>query len=410
VPDSRLESDLRYEGWRVAGAASVGVFVSFASLLVYTFGVLLKPLTEEFSWSREAVSAAFGIAAMTVAACSPALGFLFDRVKPTRIIIPCLTIFGAAFASLAVLGPRLWQLYATFFVLGVVGNGTAQMAYSRAVSSWFERRRGTALAIVMSGGAVGAIVLPPAAEALIEWVGWRRACLVLGVIVIAVGVPIVSRFIRERPLDHQDTKTLDGASVREGVMSRVFWILVIVLFAQSIAQNGALTHMSALLTDRGVPASGAALALSAMGAASLLGRLATGWLLDRFFAPRVGFCVLSVAAVGTYLLAGAQSLTIGVFAAALIGFGMGAEADVTPYILSRYLGLRSFAMLYGLTWTAYAIAGAVGPILMGRAFDATGSYTSLLTQLAIGTFLIAALMLLMPGYPKAAVPAASGRR
>jgi MFS family permease len=401
VPEPGDESDLRYEGWRVAGAASVGVFVSFASLLVYTFGVLLKPLAEEFSWSREAVSAAFGIAAMTVAACSPPLGYLFDRVKPTRIIVPCLIVFGCAFASLALLTPRLWQLYLTFFVLGVVGNGTAQMAYSRAVSSWFERRRGTALALVMSGGAIGAIVLPPAAEALIASVGWRRACLVLGAMVLVVGIPIVARFIRERPAGRGGARVLDGVSIREGVTSRVFWILVIVLFSQSIAQNGALTHMSALLTDRGVAPSGAALALSAMGAASLFGRLTTGWLLDRFFAPRVGFCLLSVAAVGTYLLAGAQSLTMGVAAAALIGFGMGAEADVTPYILSRYLGLRSFAMLYGLTWTAYAIAGAVGPVLMGRAFDATGSYTALLTQIAAGTFLIAGLMLLMPRYAQA---------
>ena len=404
MPESRGETDLRYEGWRVAGAASVGVFVSFASLLVYTFGVLLKPLAEEFSWSREGVSAAFGIAAMTVAACSPPLGYLFDRVKPTRIIIPCLIVFGCAFASLALLTPRLWQLYLTFFVLGVVGNGTAQMAYSRAVSSWFERRRGTALAVVMSGGAVGAIVLPPAAEALIESVGWRRACIALGAMVLVVGIPVVARFIRERPVGGGSARVLDGASVREGLTSRVFWILVTVLFFQSIAQNGALTHMSALLTDRGVAASGAALALSAMGAASLLGRLTTGWLLDRFFAPRVGFCLLSVAAAGTWLLAGAQSLTMGVAAAALIGFGMGAEADVTPYILSRYLGLRSFAMLYGLTWTAYAIAGAVGPVLMGRAFDATGSYTALLTQIAVATFLIAALMLLMPRYARTSGP------
>lgn len=395
------ETDPGYEGWRVAGAASIGVFVSFASLLVYTFGVLLKPVAEEFAWSRESVSAAFGIAAMTVAACSPPLGYLLDRIRPTRIIVPCLVVFGMAFASLALLTARLWHLYATFFVLGVVGNGTAQMAYSRAVSSWFDRRRGTALALVMSGGAVGAMVLPPAAEALIQSVGWRRACLVLGASVLVVGVPIVARFVRERPGDRGARAVLDGASVREGVTSRVFWILVTVLFAQSIAQNGALTHMAALLTDRGVPASGAALALSAMGAASLVGRLTTGWLLDRFFAPRVGFCLLSIAAIGTYLLAGAQSLSLGVVAAALIGFGMGAEADVTPYMLSRYLGLRAFAMLYGLTWTAYAIAGAVGPILMGRAFDATGSYTALLTQLAIGTFLIAALMLLMPGYDRA---------
>jgi MFS family permease len=404
VADSSGEADLGYEGWRVAFAASVGVFVSFASLLVYTFGVLLKPLAEEFAWSRESVSAAFGIAAMTVAVCSPPLGYLFDRVRPTRIIVPCLIVFGAAFASLSLLTPHLWHLYAIFFVLGVVGNGTAQMAYSRAVSSWFTTRRGTALAVIMSGGAVGAMVLPPATEALIQAVGWRQACVVLGALVLVVGLPIVARFIRERPVERGTATVLGGMSVREGVTSRVFWILVIVLFAQSIAQNGALTHMAALLTDRGVSASGAALALSAMGAASLAGRLATGWLLDRFFAPRVGFCLLSVAAFGTYLLAGADSLTIGVIAAGLIGFGMGAEADVTPYILSRYLGLRSFAMLYGFTWTAYAIAGAVGPILMGRAFDATGSYTTLLTQLAIGTFLIAALMLLMPGYDRAFRP------
>jgi len=407
VSDSRAESDLRYEGWRVAGAASIGVFVSFASLLVYTFGVLLKPLAEEFAWSRESVSAAFGIAAMTVAACSPPLGYLFDRVRPTRIIVPCLIVFGCAFASLSLLTPHLWHLYATFVVLGVVGNGTAQMAYSRAVSSWFVRRRGTALAVVMSGGAVGAMVLPLAAEALIDAAGWRRACAMLGAMVLIVGVPIVARFIRERPGEHGARVVLDGASVREGVTSRVFWILVIVLLAQSIAQNGAITHMAALLTDRGVSPGGAALALSAMGAASLLGRLSTGWLLDRFFAPRVGFCLLSTAAVGTYLLGGAHSLTAGLLAAALIGFGMGAEADVTPYILSRYLGLRSFAMLYGFTWTAYAIAGAVGPVLMGRAFDATGSYTTLLTQLAIGTFLIGALLLLVPGYPGPPKPVAS---
>lgn len=107
MPDSRSETDLRYEGWRVAGAASVGVFVGFASLLVYTFGVLPKPLAEESTWSRESVSVAFGVAAMTVAACSPPLGYLLDRVRPMRIIVPCLTVFDAAFASLSLLTPHL---------------------------------------------------------------------------------------------------------------------------------------------------------------------------------------------------------------------------------------------------------------------------------------------------------------
>jgi MFS family permease len=393
------ETSTRYEGWLVAVASGVGVFVSFASLLVYTFGIFLKPLTEEFGWSRESVSAAFGIAAMTVAVCSPLLGYLLDRFNPRRIIVPCLTIFGGAFASLALLTPHLWHFYAVFLVLGIVGNGTAQMAYSRAVSSWFDRRRGAALALVMSGGALGAMVLPALAEALIDQIGWRGAFLVLGSMVLVFGVPTVAACIHQRPATPTSNHTgATGSTVREALSTRAFWTLVTVLFCSSIAQNGALTHLSALLTDRSVAASGGALALSAMGGASLVGRLATGWILDRFFAARVSFVLLAMAALGTYLLAGADSLAMGVVAAVLIGLGMGGEADVTPYLLSRYFGLKSFSMLYGLTWTFYAVAGAIGPILMGKAFDVTGSYQALLVQLALATFAVAVLMLFLPRY------------
>jgi MFS family permease len=401
------ETSRGYEGWRVAVASGVGVFVSFASLLVYTFGIFLKPVAAEFSWSREAVSGAFGLAAMSVAVCSPLIGYLLDRFHPRRIILPCLAIFGCAFASLSLLTPHLSHLYATFIVLGIVGNGTAQMAYSRAVSSWFERRRGAALALVLSGGAVGAMVLPPTAAALIRHFGWRSAFLVLGAMVLAIGLPTVARFIRERPVVAGGGDEVAGASVREAMSSGVFWILVVVLFCSSLAQNGAIAHISALLTDRGVSGTGGAMALSAMGGASLIGRLLTGWLLDRFFAARVSFALLATAALGAFLLATAQSLTMGVLAAALIGFGMGGEADVTPYLLSRYFGLRSFSVLYGLTWSFYAVAGAVGPILMGKAFDMTGSYEALLVRLALGTLAVAALMLFLPRYTVAPSAAAA---
>jgi len=386
----------------VAGAASVGVFASFASLFIYTFGTLLKPLAEEFSWSREAVSAAFGIAAMTVAVCSPPLGMLLDRYGARRIIVASLAVFGSAFASLALLTPHLWHLYAVCVVIGIVGNGTAQMAYTRTVSSWFQKRRGAALALMLSGGALGAMVLPPIAQALIDGAGWRTACALLGAMVLVVGLPGVLAFVRERPSTAAAPATTnDGATVREGLASRSFWILVVVLFCSSIAQNGTITHLSAMLTDRGVGAAGAAVAVSAMGGAGLAGRLLTGWLLDRFFAARVSFVLLSVAALGTWLLSWANTLALGVAGAALVGFGMGGEGDVTPYLLSRYFGLRSFSTLYGLTWTAYAVAGAIGPVLMGQAFDVTGSYEALLVRLAVATLGVAGLMLMLPAYDSA---------
>jgi MFS family permease len=374
------------------------VLVSFASLFIYTFAIFLKPLAAEFHWSREAVSAAFGIAALAVAACSPPLGWLLDRYPARRVILPCLAIFGCAFASLALLTRHLWHLYAIFLILGAVGNGTAHLAYTRVLSTWFRERRGVAFSILLGGGAAGAIVFPPLAEALIHAVGWRASFAILGAGVLVIGLPCGWR-VRERPRAAQLIATpAAGVSVKAGVRSRIFWIIVAELFLISISQNGAITHLSALLTDRGIAPGKAALAVSAMGGAILAGRLFTGWLLDRYFAPRVAVCLLALSALGTFLLAGARSLPVGLGAAALIGFGMGGEGDVTPYLLSRYFGLKSFSTLYGFTWTAYAIAGAIGPVIMGRAFDATGSYRALLMQLALVTLAAASLMLLLPRY------------
>jgi MFS family permease len=117
------EHNLRYAGWRVAAAAAGGVFFSFASLLVYTFGVFLKPIAAEFSWSPQAVSLAFGFAAISIAICSPVLGALLDRVPPRRVLLPCFAVFGSAFASLALLTNHLWHLYLVFIALGVVATG-----------------------------------------------------------------------------------------------------------------------------------------------------------------------------------------------------------------------------------------------------------------------------------------------
>lgn len=392
------ESSPGYYGWRVVLAAHCGVMVSFGSLLVFTFGIFLKPVSAEFGWSREAISTAFGLAAMTVAVCSPLLGRWLDRYGPLRIILPCMTIFGILFASLAWLTPHLWHLYATFVLLGAVGNGTTQMGYSRAVSSWFDRRRGMALSFIMAGVGVGSVVFPSLAQFIIDRAGWRAAYAALGGIVLLLGIPLTARFVRERNHVRRVHVLLPGATVIEGLKSRAFWIVIVMLVLSSVSINGAITHLAALLTDRQVTPAGAALAASILGGSSFAARLIAGWLLDRFFGPRVAFAMLVLAAAGIWLLATASTFWAGALAAVLIGLGLGGEAAITPYLLTRYFGLRSFSTLYGFTWTFYAIAGAVGPVILGRAYDLTGSYTGLLSILAGGTFAAAAVMLGMPRY------------
>ncbi|MCC7156003.1 MAG: MFS transporter [Bryobacterales bacterium] len=393
--------------WRVVVAGYFGVMVSFGSLLVFTFSIFLKPLTASFGWSRESVSAAFGFAALTVAVCSPLLGILLDRFGPRPVILPCMTVFGLAFASLGLLTSNLAHLYAIFILLGMVGNGTTQMGYSRAVSTWFDRKRGLALALVMAGVGTGAMLFPPLAQGLIDRYGWRQAYFVFGALVLLFGLPLTARYVRERPrasgVPHADER--HGLLLRQALRTPAFWIVAGTLFFGSVSVNGAITHLSPLLTDRGVTPGTAALCASVLGLASFCGRLLTGLLLDRFFGPRVGFCLLVLTAAGILLLAHASSGAAGITAAALIGVGLGGEADITPYLLTRYFGLRSFSTLYGLTWTAYAIAGALGPVVMGHAFDATGSYAALLLALSVATAVSAVLFLALPRYPEFEVDA-----
>jgi MFS family permease len=135
-----------------------------------------------------------------------------------------------------------------------------------------------------------------------------------------------------------------------------------------------------------------------MGGAGLLGRLLTGWLIDRFRATYVPATLLTLAAAGAALLSQAQSFDVSLIAAAMIGFGMGGELDVTPFLLSRYFGLRSLSTLYGFAWMAMGSGAAVGSVVMARAFDASGSYDRMLWQLAAGTLLAAVLMLSLPAY------------
>ena len=402
-------------GWLVALAAFFGVMAGFGSLVVFTFSVFLKPIGAEFGWSREAVSGAFGFAAISVAVASPKLGQLLDRMGPRRVIVPCYLVYGLALCSLALLTPSIGQFYATFVIIGLVGNATTQMGYSRAVSTWFDKRRGLALALVMSGSGVGSILLPAAAQWLIDVEGWRNAYLTLGCFSLMCGIPLTLLFVREQSTTQSfmPVPSATGVTTVQGLRSRAFWTLVAVLFLNSISVNGAITHLSALLTDRGISSGEAALALSVLGAASLSGRLLTGFLLDRFFGPRVSFALLIGVAAGIQLLSSAHTPAIAIAASALIGLGLGGEADITPYLLTRYFGLRSFSTLYGFTWTGYAVAGAIGPVVMGRAFDLTGSYAVFLSILAFAGLVSALLMLTMPQYDRTvptaplAVPAAT---
>jgi MFS family permease len=396
------ESSILYPGWKVVLAAFVGVMVSFAAIVPFTFSLFLSPLHDAFGWKREGISRAFAVAALTVAACSPGLGSLLDRFPPRRIILPCIAIFACGLAALSLLGTSIAQLYGTYFLLGIVGNGTAQLAYSRAVLTWFDRRRGLALAIVLAGSGTGSILLPLIAQHFITTQGWRMAYCILGCCAL-LGFPLTALLIRNRT---STSKALHGQVARGvsvALRGRIFWLIAIPVMLSALSLNAVIAHLAAVLTERSISPVSAAIALSTLGISGIVGRLATGHLLDRLFAPLVSFVVLLVAAVGVVVVAYAATPSAGILGAFLIGFGSGSEADVVPYLIAKYLGRERFSTLYGLSWTAYAIGGATGPVLLGRSFDVSGGYLSgAIILFSIPLVIAAFLQLLFPPYSASA--------
>src|ERR1700730_17694423 len=172
----------------------------------------------------------------------------------------------------------------------------------------------------MVGAGLGAMILPVVAQAVISRSSWRAAYLSLGVLALLLGLPLSWRYIVDRDADRKESAPLvhAGMTWQQGLRSFAFWIIVAVLFVSSISMNGAITHLSALLTDRGITPGDAALCGSLLGGSSVLGRIGVGWLLDRIFGARVAFAVSLITAGGIFLLARSSSFPAGCLAAAPI--------------------------------------------------------------------------------------------
>jgi predicted MFS family arabinose efflux permease len=390
------ESSIHFTGWQVAAAAFVGVMVSFAPIIPYTFSLFLNPLHAAFGWQREAISGTFAVAAITVALVSPGIGVLLDRYPPRRIILPSIVIFALALASLSRLGPGIQRFYFTYFILGLVANGTAQFAYTRTILTWFRSRRGLALALILTGSGVGSILIPPLTQWVIDHHGWRNAYLMLGCIAL-IGLPLTALLVRNRAVpEHEDTSLMSGVTVSAALRTAPFWILASIIMLSAFGENGLVTNLAAMLSEHGVTVQAAALALSVRGGAGIIGRLFTGFLIDRFPAQRIQTAILLLSAAGTLILAFSGTSATALIGAALLGIGLGSEADVAPYLLAGYFGRKHFSVLYGLTWTAYAIGGATGPMVVGHFYDRAGSYQPrCIVGLACTTLLAAVISLFL---------------
>lgn len=393
-----------FYGWWVVAASAVGLFWG-PPVTVYSFGVFLKPLMQEFHAGRAAIALGYTLHLIAAAVCAPLVGWFVDRYGSRRVILSATVMFACILLWNKILTSNLWQFYLFYVALGLLINGVGPIPYGNLVAHWFDRRRGLALGLMMIGLGAGAMIMPSFAQQLITRFDWRTAYVVLGWGVVLIAFPAVATFLREKPqhLGLLPDGVLPGNSVgaskvavhglaaHDAWRSATFWLMVCAFFLVSISVQGCLVHTTAMLIDRGIAAQTAALGSSLVGAAVLLGRVGTGYLLDHLFAPRVAAVFFGGAALGIGLL-WLGTTPVAFAGAFLVGLGLGAEVDLIAYLISRYFGLRAFGKVYSSAFAAFALAGALGPLIMGASFDRTGSYRSALATF-LGATLVAAVLM-----------------
>jgi MFS family permease len=380
--------------WWVVFGSMIGLIVGNGPIVFFTFGLFLGPVTQEFGWDRATFSSSLLVGHMLAALAYPFLGRAIDRYGIRRVSLTSIVLFALSIASLSLTPPSPTVFIAMAGLCGLVSAGQAPLPYAKAVSSWFDERRGLALGIAMTGIGIGATLVPQFARAVIAAYGWRAGYVALGALMFAVAFPTVAIFIREpgRRAFSSGDGVVPGLTVFEALQTSSFWLLAIPVFLVVTTINGIVGHLVPLLTDRGFEVRQATTVLSAVGLSTIAGRLFAGYLLDRFFAPFVSAGLFLLPLVGVSILVAGAGGSAPLLAAISLGFGLGAEVDVIGFLVSRYFGLRAYGEIYGCIFAVFTVGTGLGPVLMGMSFDATQSYNVALT--VFGVSLVCASVLI----------------
>jgi MFS family permease len=404
-------SESAFKEWRQFGTLPVAAAIGYSTAVLHTYGIgaFVAPLQQEFSWSRAQIAGGITIAGLTGAALSVPMGMLVDRIGPRIVGLTGVLLMTGAFAMLGSATGSSANWLSLWCLIAFANLWLQATVWTSAVGSRFEKSRGLAFAITLSGASLSAAVFPVLSTWLIGAYGWRSAFAAMGGIWAAVVLPVMLLFFRgaqdgPRKQGSAPAKAaasaLPGVSVREGLRSPVFYKLLLASGLFTFTALGIVVHFVPILKDRGADPLAAAGIASLVGLFSLFGRLGTGFLLDRLPAQRVGAVVFLLPIVACALLYfdGANPMSQSI-AAAAFGLTLGAEVDVIAYLMSRHFGLKHFGVLFGAITGALALGSAFGPLAAGAAFDHYAGYAPFLL-LTMALMAASSLALATLGQPR----------
>ena len=419
-----------FYGWVMLGVA---IAMAVATMPTQTVVVSLfnDSLRTSLELSVEQLSRAYTIGTIAAAFPLPWVGRMADRHGLRRVVF--VVALGCAVAvALLTQARSIYGLVLCFFFMRLLGQGSLGMLAGHTIAMWFERRLGTAHALLAIVGFAGGSALMPAPTAwLIEHHGWRPALLALAGMILLLTIPFVVLIFRNRPEDigqhldgdpgeHAAHDVLHGGKPpkddpaftrAQAMRTRAYWILVPIMCANGLIGTALLFHMQVMLRSAGMEGSEAqaAIAIQPWPIAFGVSMLLLGWLVDRIpprrllpFGPAImlvscAVCLLGVSGrVPEGWIVGTMALGMGLF-----GVSMGISVAVGNPAIARYFGRTHHGAIRGTITLASVAATGVGPWLAGWAYEAAGEdFTPILIVFALsGVPLAIASLFLRPPTP-----------
>jgi len=376
-------------------SAAIGLSAGMTATLFYSLGSFIPSLQAEFGWSRGDISLAVTLMTLAVFVSGATAGRLCDRYGAANIGAASLVAYALGVVLLVATARSIELFWALYALIALLGVGSTPIVLVRPIAAAFEKQRGLALGIALTGAGLAGFWVPQMVAMMTEAAGWRAAYLALAGIAIATA-PIVWFGFRSVLQGRKASATVAppaGMTAAEARRTNRFWLLTVISFAMAAGLGGVVVHLVPLLRDLGADPLAAAGTASLVGLSSVVGRLGIGLLLDRFPAALVSLAVLALAALGIGLLR-IDGLAMGAVAAILLGLAAGAEIDLLAYLTASQFGQREYGAIYGWQYSVFALGYGLSPFALGLMRDATGDYA---LALAVSCLLVGVAALLMLG-------------
>lgn len=372
--------------WRQAGilfAATIGIAV--AGVHFHVVGAMVKPLGDAYGWSRGDIAFALTITAALHPFTNIWIGTMADRYGPRRVALPGIALFCIGFSLLGLAGPQLWTWYAAYGAFAILGAGASSVVFTMAVVQAFTARRGLALAVSLAGAGLLVSLVPLIVISLERLAGLGGIYPLLAL--AAFGLMFLPAWLFLPVTDSEGLASAEPAPKRAGwrdvIRSGRLWRLALGLLVIASCVGTFIVHFQPMLADAGLTRDEAARVALFIGPAMIAGRIVTGLLFDVLPTRLVATVAFSLPGIACLLLVLLPlDTTTASLLALLIGIGMGSEVDVVAYLSSRYFGLAGYGVVFGILISVYGLAVGMSSWLVGKVYDATGTYDDLLMVLA----------------------------